>query len=350
MMAARNIFSRPSIAGIKPNIVFDSYWRFAAERQAVFFRRLESASGPWSTDPVIAQYKFTNAYRASDRVSQYLIRNVIYRGERSVEEMFFRIVLFKLFNRIETWELLTRSLGEVRYSDYSFSRFSRVLSKAKQFGQKIYSAAYIMPSGKSSFGFCEKHKNNLRLIELLMREDVPQRIVDSRSMKDAYEILRSYPTLGKFLGYQFITDINYSNLTSFDEMEFVVPGPGAIDGVQKCFGVSQIDQVSDVIKMVADNQEYEFSRRGLNFKSLWGRRLQLIDCQNLFCELAKYARITHPQFPGVTGRTRIKQQFSPNAEKFDLFFPPKWGLNEKIGKAFQFKQGGASSLPREVFQ
>ena len=45
------------------------------------------------------EYKFTNTYRASDRVSQYLIRNVIYEGAQSAEEVFFRTILFKLFNR-----------------------------------------------------------------------------------------------------------------------------------------------------------------------------------------------------------------------------------------------------------
>ena len=28
-----------------PTVVFDTYWRFAAERQAIFFRRIKSSSG-----------------------------------------------------------------------------------------------------------------------------------------------------------------------------------------------------------------------------------------------------------------------------------------------------------------
>jgi hypothetical protein len=44
---------------------------------------------------------FTNAYRAADRVSQYLIRNVIYQSDLpgNADELVFRILLFKLFNR-----------------------------------------------------------------------------------------------------------------------------------------------------------------------------------------------------------------------------------------------------------
>ncbi len=73
-----------------------------------FFRRAIGAAQPWTDNPVLAAYKFTNAYRASDRVSQYLIRHVIYRDDlpKSPREVFFRILLFKLFNKIATWELL----------------------------------------------------------------------------------------------------------------------------------------------------------------------------------------------------------------------------------------------------
>ena len=63
------------------------------------------------TDPVLAAYKFTNGYRASDRVSQYLIRSVIYAGSQKPGELFFRTLLFKLFNRITTWELFERGDG-----------------------------------------------------------------------------------------------------------------------------------------------------------------------------------------------------------------------------------------------
>ena len=54
-------------------------------------------------------------------------------------------------------------------------------------------------------------------------------------MAQAFEILRSYPTIGNFLAYQFVTDLNYGDLIDFSEMEFVVPGPGALDGIRKCF-------------------------------------------------------------------------------------------------------------------
>jgi hypothetical protein len=321
------------LAPAKVSEVYESYWRFAAERQEVFFRRARAEAGPWTRNPVLTTYKFTNAYRASDRVSQYLIRHVIYRADlpSSPREIFFRILLFKLFNKIGTWELLERSFGPITFEDYCFSRVDKILAGAMSEGRRIYSAAYIMPPGNRAFGQPAKHQNHLLLLERMMEDRLPERLAQTRTMQEGFEKLRSYPTIGDFLAYQFITDINYSEITAFNEMDFVVPGPGARDGLRKCFTDPGGLNEPELIRLMADLQEQEFERLGLDFKSLWGRRLQLIDCQNLFCEVDKYARVAHPQIAGRTGRTRIKQKFEPTLTPIQPFYPPKWNLNEKIG-------------------
>lgn len=339
---APSVFS--GLAPAVPTRVFDTYWRFAAERQAIFFKRQTNAPPPWTHDPILREYKFTNAYRASDRVSQFLIKHVIYEGDQAPEEVFFRILLFKLFNKIKTWHLLVEKLGALRYAEYSFARYDAVLSKAIAAGQTIYSAAYIMPSGSRAFGSTRKHRAHLRLLERMTEDELPLRIAETRTMLDGFRLLRSYPMIGDFLAYQYATDLNYSTLTDFREMEFVAPGPGARSGIQKCFAsLGGLDE-ADLIKVVTDRQEEEFARLGLNFRSLWGRPLQLIDCQNLFCEVDKYARLKHPDVQGIGQRTRIKQKFSWNPTPIEYFFPPKWGLNERVA-ADALRGDGQNSEP-----
>lgn len=317
---------------IKVTPVFDSYWRFAAERQKVFRKRLEGQPGPWTADPVIAIHKFTNAYRASDRVSQFLIRNVIYRDDLpdSPSEVLFRTLLFKLFNKIETWQLLEHTFGEITYKNYKFEHYDKVLSQAMRAGGRIYSAAYIMPPSGSVFGYPAKHQNHLRLLERMMADDLAGQLSRLNGMQNAFELLKSYPSIGNFLAYQFVTDINYSEVTDFSEMDFVIPGPGALDGLKKCFSNSAGLNEAQLIRLMTENQEQEFERLGIKFQSLWGRRLQLIDCQNLFCEVDKYARVAHPDVAGISGRTRIKQKFSPTGPLERPWYPPKWGINSKI--------------------
>jgi thymidylate kinase len=319
------------MAPAKPSKVYETYWRFAAERQAIFFRRNEGVD-PVTSDPILAKYKFTNAYRASDRVSQYLIRNVIYDHDQSPEEVFFRIILFKLFNKIDTWELLQRRLGTPAFSEYDVERYAGVLDEAISVGTRIYSAAYIMPSGSGPFNDSRKHRSHLKLLGRMMADRLALRVAECRSMKKAFELIRSYPMMGDFLAYQYITDLNYSTLCDFSEMEFVVPGPGAKDGIRKCFRSLGGFSEADLIRWVTDQQHQEFQRFGIVFRSLWGRDLHLIDSQNLFCEVDKYARLAHPDIKGVSGRTRIKQAYRHNALRINYWYPPKWAINTRIEK------------------
>ncbi len=319
---------------VKTTAVYDTYWRFAVERQLTFLRRL-AGEAPFTTDPILAQHRFTNAYRASDRVSQYLIRKVIYAGPPAVVEVFFRTLLFRLFNKVETWELLETACGPITWAEFSFERYDAVLSAAMERGIRIYSAAYIMPSRAAGLQSPRKHRNHLNLLAKMMTESLPARMAHAASASQAFSLLRSYPMIGDFLGYQFLTDLNYGPILSFSEMDFVVPGPGAASGLRKCFTDGGGLTDADLIRLVTDAQEEEFSRRGLVFSTLWGRPLQLIDCQNLFCEVDKYARLAHPEFTAPNGRSRIKQNYHAKASELRVWYPPKWKINALIPLDFR---------------
>jgi hypothetical protein len=316
---------------LRASKVFDAFWRFAAERQNVFFRRVRGEMWPWTSDRILQAYKFTNAYRASDRVSQYLIRNVIYKGDQSPDEVFFRILLFKIFNKISTWELLCNQLDELSAASFPWKYIESCLTKAMNSGGTIFSAAYIMPSGTNENRSQRKHTVYLRLLRRMLDDELPARLVEARSMAVAFQLLLSYPLIGPFLAYQFVTDLNYSNMVNFDEMEFTCAGPGAISGIRKCFLDTAGYSTEDVIRFVAEAQEAEFERRGIRFLDLWGRPLQLIDIQNVFCEIDKYARLRYPEVVGKGTRTRIKQKFRPTSAPLSPWYPPKWQINGRAG-------------------
>lgn len=320
-----------------PTAVFDTYWRFACERQSLFFNKIRRPNlPPWTDDPILRKHKFTNAYRASDRVSQYLIQNVIYSTEtwlQRPEEVFFRTILFKLFNKIETWKLLESRLGTISWAEYDFERFDAVLTHSIEAGQTIYSAAYIMPSGRSAFGHERKHRNHLMLLEKMMADRLPARLhQENPPLSDVFETILAYPGIGNFLAYQYAIDLNYSPLINRSEDEFVMPGPGALDGIAKCFYSTGSYSPSDVIRYTKDQQENICQKLGISFHDLWGRPLHLIDCQNLFCEVDKYARVRHPEFKGRSDRSRIKQIYRPSVGVMNYFFPPKWGINERVAQ------------------
>ena len=315
---------------MRRSVVYEDFWRFSIERQSIMKRRLAGAPPPWTTDSILSQYRFTNVYRACDRVSQYLVRHVIYDGDQNPREIVFRTLLFKLFNRIGTWGLITEALGEPHYSPRMLSHISSILTRALKSGERIYSAAYIIPPLRGYRG--RKHQGHLALLERMMRERIDRQLQTARSMEQAYRILWGYPMLGPFLAYQFLIDLNYSSVLRFSEMDFIVPGPGAIRGIAKCFPGYPAGREADIIRLVSEAQAAEFERRGAKGFGLYGRKMQLIDCQNVFCEVDKYARLAHPQIMSKDGRARIKQRYKPLTAPMQLWFPPKWGLNERVAR------------------
>jgi len=310
-----------------PTVVFDTYWRFAAERLAMFYRRYSDPVGPWTSDAILRSYRFTNAYRAIDRVSQYLIAEVQAREDRpqAPRELFFRTMLFKIFNRIETWEALEDRFGPLEWRRLNLAEIDQALEELRLRGRKIYSAAYIMPS--PALGHARKHSNHLALLKQMMEDRLPERVRQAPSLRSVYELILRYPGLGPFLAFQYTIDLNYSCMLDFEESEFVVAGPGALDGISKCFADAD-GTAEEIIHWVTDRQDAEFRRLGLDFPGLFGRRLQPIDCQNLFCEISKYARVAHPDIGGIANRTRIKQSYRQNARPIPKpMFPERWRIH-----------------------
>jgi hypothetical protein len=314
---------------LQTTVVFDTYWRFAAARQAIYLSRLRRSPMPSTHDAIIRDHRFTNVFRASDRVSQFLISSVQH-GPSSTSapvDIVFRTLMFKVFNRQSTWEHVEFRVGPVRWSTYDFDAYRRALEEAARRGP-IYSAAYLMPPPR--LGEDRKHANHLRLLEAMMRDGLAGKVLESSTLRAVFECLISYPGLGPFLAFQYAIDLNYSDILSFDENDFVVAGPGAKDGIRKCFGPAAAGLETDIIQYMVDSQEQHFERLGLSFPGLFGRRLHLIDAQNLFCEVDKYARLRHPEVAGISGRTRIKQKFRAAGPLPPPVFPRRWGLNSSV--------------------
>lgn len=322
--------------------VFGAYWKFACERQTIFLEKLFGKKQQ-EHNPILTNYRFTNVYRASDRVSQFLIKEVIGPAENtSFENIFFRTILFKIFNKIETWKYLEGSVGKITIDSFEVGLYQEILATAMLRGKAIYSAAYIMPSPK--FGQQKKHHNHLLLIEYMLKKDIPKSIEGANSLESIFEILRSIPSLGDFLAFQFTIDLNYSGALGFDENDFVVAGPGALDGIAKCFIDTKGVKPADVIFFMTEHQEKYFNLYGLNFENLWGRPLHKIDCQNIFCEVSKYARVAHPEIKGISARSRIKQIYKPSSAYPDKpFYPPHWGINQNVDASWDDRNPSASA-------
>ncbi len=327
-------------------IGFDAYWRFAHERHKVYLRKLSGEHATLTFDEVLRVYRFTNAFRAADRVSQFLIASVQYDDDWNWEDTFARTLVFKIFNRIGTWQHIVGEIGQPNLESLMSGEIDVIL-EALAHHQPIYSAAYIMPPPRSSEG--PKFSRHLELLRRMVKSSAHERILEASSMAEAYEVLRGFESIGNFLAYQYVVDLNYSRHLSFDEDDFVVAGPGAMRGLRKCFADSGKYSPAELIRWTRERQQREFASRGLEWNGLWGRELRLIDVQNLFCEVDKYARVALPELSDRAPGRRIKQRYRPDPSPMSAWFPPKWGINEDSGpsvaRSTQMTPGGRGPLP-----
>lgn len=240
---------------------------------------------------------------------------------------------------------MERANGQpIEESTANYDLINRGLERRMSKGIPVYSAAYIMPSPK--FGNKRKYKNHLALINQMIEDNLPERIRQRPALSDVYELLLSYSGIGPFLAFQFTIDLNYSSLLDFEEDDFVVAGPGAIDGISKCFENYRCFNPAEIIYHVTANQDKYLEEYGVNFQTLFGRKLKPIDCQNLFCEISKYARVAHPDVEGISGRKRIKQGFVQSGNHLPVpYFPDKWGINKNVEEfLIEFPQISGSKL------
>ena len=162
-------------------------------------------------------------------------------------------------------------MGLLHTDGFCVERYDRVLTAALARGTAIYSAAYIMPLGGKGAPFARKHRMHLELLARMLKDELPERIAGMKVMAQSFVALRAYPTIGDFLAYQYVTDLNYSTLTDFNEAEFVVPGPGALSGLRKCFADTSRLTDAEVTQLVQERQHECFAAVDVTFPALWGR-------------------------------------------------------------------------------
>lgn len=201
-MAAKKISSkeRPAtltIAGhqFQVSALIDELFQFMKDRHDIHLRRL-AGEEVWTEDPILQEFKFTNIFRVFDRNTQFILREVIPKGPCDDTEVCFRVILFRMFNRIETWELLTRRLGQLTWKEFDAEQYDVVLRSVAA----VHGHAYFIPAPR--LGGDDNISNHLRLIFLLMSLQVVSHLKEFRHMQDAVEYICLFPGMGKFTGFQ----------------------------------------------------------------------------------------------------------------------------------------------------
>jgi hypothetical protein len=216
---------------------------------------------------------------------------------------------------------------------YSNHDFDTLCYHLDEMPRPIYNSAYIM-TGNAMHGYNLKHYNHIAGLGELIQTGFFKQALACKSMAALFTLLNKQHYMGNFIAYQYAIDLNYTPIFHFDENDFCAAGVGAKRGIEKLLHGkrpnARICSYEDIISFYTTYQENLLQTYGLldGWTNLFGRRLHMIDMQNCFCEVDKYARLSLPNVTTASDyrHTRIKNKYTATDEPYSLFFPMWWDL------------------------
>jgi hypothetical protein len=189
---------------LKVTSVLDELYRWIVARHEIYLARVRGRpADEWTDDEILRRHKFTNVFRELDRVTQYEIRHVIGgrhptneagedkdedEDEDAIREAVFRVLIFKIFNRPSTWELLNESeVGPVSWKTFDFNKYKKVLDRAHAKGVILYNSAYqiLPPMQFRDYEDCPTTwSKHLKLVALMMEEGLAEDLMASHTIEE----------------------------------------------------------------------------------------------------------------------------------------------------------------------
>jgi hypothetical protein len=208
------------------------FFRFAKERHSIWLKRQRGASTPWTKDPILQQYKFTNVFRELDRTTVWF-REHVREPLRDDRRVFAAIVIFRWFNLIRTGELLHGFCPDLTFKSTDlFRKWDSEFARRRLIAQKpVTNGAYIIKTieGKNKLDGILYHINNFMVAE----PELYKMMVQATRLEHMQEALRGVPYLGPFMAYEIVTDLRHTHVGEHatDINSWANPGPGACRGL-----------------------------------------------------------------------------------------------------------------------
>ena len=286
---------------------------FVWEREAIRIARENMIPREqWTNDPVFKKYKFTNIRRRDDRVSRWIIKEIINLHLKN-RDLWFALLVARLINWPLTLErLLYEEVIPCVPEDFDGKLFSKVIEQYKEEtpSGKVYSGAYMIYPTKM-----DKGGNKSAAIAKYILGDAVAHALNIRnavfSSNELPSIARVVRELSKcfgistFIAGQVAADLTYArgHLHEAEDLDTYAPiGPGSSRGLNYLLGRKPFagwtqEPFND--RLMRINQDIK--------KELLIRDLTLHDVQNVMCEYSKYCRV-------VLGEGVPKTLYKPEME------------------------------------
>ncbi|MNW28296.1 hypothetical protein D3C74_51180 [compost metagenome] len=283
---------------------WDMYWENLVERQNIWYKRVMLGEpAPWTEDPVMGQYHFTNVDRKLDRVTLFYIDNVLPNLKDTDESRKFLILntfIYRLFVRPATWEVLGYIHPETWEHDWEQAKAR--LRKHKADGNTVFTDAYYVNDLKAANPNPEtnsdKTENSICLIQYVIDnlDEMSMYMFNSEhNMESVVNYFTRIPGVGLFNSYEACLD--FGMVTEFTGIPFVDwtadywpnVGPGCKKGIDYVFENKGNMSYTDIVFFMGTVWRSELERLGLEYRFQPGTsELDLRCLEGWFCESQKY--------------------------------------------------------------
>lgn len=297
----------------------DLFLYYIRERYKIHLRKdLNGTHQPYTKDSVMQYYRFTNVRREHDRNTIWLIDKVCSNSELKYVQKLANIILFRIFNKVSTAELL-----EIPVRSFIKKDAIEVAEHVEPLLQDTpYTGAYLCSGMKRYMKQYSGSDSNIESVWIIMQDLQEDRsfwkqLCYGKTPQDIVDTLQQIPGISVFMAYQIFIDFTYLDKFPFSENEFTVAGIGAISGLKLLFGGTKRKHgltPEELIFWLRDNwnelNQYNIQHGGkytLNPQILFldlpeeDRVMNVMSIENCLCEFFKY----HKALTG-TGRPRQK--------------------------------------------
>jgi len=248
---------------------------YMAERESIRHKREDlGQKKPWTTDPLLRQFRFTNVRREDDKVTRWIKKNW-----RDPYDGHTNMVAAMLMARLVNWIPSLEVLGfPEKWDPVEFVSVMDSISRVKG---KAWTGAYMITAAGPGKKKAE-----------VVSETLDCAFMNHWKAETCFQMwkdLHILPRIGSFMAAQVVADLKHTSVLreAADREEFCAPGPGSTSGLNWVTGSSMLSAWNQSEFQEQVNRLKEVVRK---FPELNKLDIDAQDMQNNLCELSKYVR------------------------------------------------------------
>lgn len=275
------------------------------ERHKIWFKKdYQGLERPWTLDPTLDKWKFTNAYRKLDKGTRYILP-YLESNEYSELDKYWNILRYRLFNNRHSHKATGGFTG---YSEFDYREWYTSLRTRWEEGTQVLCQSHNtctyngFPGGDKIERVClvakEAHsKARDYFYGMMAILGLPED--ETSKMEKVFKIVKSHKGYGPFLSYEVLMDLSYVYPKLLDAKEWANVGPGASRGLNHIFKGHKAADELDLLRVLVHNFPFGISLTNHDFaNSLVLLKMgtdtgdfDLRTAENMMCELSKYIKI-----------------------------------------------------------